>query len=106
MARRRKRATSIFDMWRVGAEMGTLAIEAQAVVTMRVLGMAGAWPVKSTENKLMSDEKPPEFAKAAVAATKMAMSGGRPDQILSAAMKPLTTKARANRKRLSKLVTR
>lgn len=88
-------------IWQAYAGLGMLAFEAQAVVGMRLLGMAGAWPVARTENRKMLSEKPPAFAKAAIAAARKAASGGSSDQILTAAVRPLTQTARANRKRLA-----
>ncbi|PWW01739.1 hypothetical protein DFR52_102403 [Hoeflea marina] len=99
-----RRKASPFDLWRSSMELGALAVETQAVVTMRMLGMAGMWPVETSENDRMMSEKHPAFAKAATAATVTAMRGGRMDEIVSAATKSLTTKARANRKRLVKRV--
>lgn len=96
----RKRAHPLV-MWQAYAGLGMLAFEAQAVIGMRLLGMTGGWPVGKGENRKMLAEKPPAFAKAAVAAARKAASGGRPDQILTAAVKPLTRTARANRKRLA-----
>ncbi|VVT21872.1 antifreeze protein [Hoeflea sp. EC-HK425] len=97
---RRKPANSI-EIWRAYAGLGMLALEAQAVVGMRMLGMSGAWPVGKNENRKMLSEKPPAFSKAATAAARKAASGARPDQVLSAAVKPLAQTARANRKRLA-----
>lgn len=95
----RKQATPA-QIWKAWSDLGSLAIEAQMVVTMRMLGMAGAWPVGKSENSRMVSEKPPAFARAAQAATAKALAGGRPDQILSTAAATLTRTARANRKRL------
>ena len=93
-------------IWQAYAGLGMLAFEAQAVIGMRVLGMSGAWPVGKNENRKMLAEKPPAFARAATAAARKAVSGGTPDEIITAAVKPLTTTARANRKRLvAKAVT-
>jgi hypothetical protein len=78
------------EIWRAYAGLGMLAFEAQAVVGMRLLGMSGAWPVGKGENRKMLSEKPPAFSKAANAAARKAASGGRPDQVLLAAVKPLT----------------
>jgi hypothetical protein len=89
------------EIWRAYAGLGMLAFEAQAVIGMRLLGMGGAWPVGRNENRKMLSEKPPAFSKAASAAARKAVSGGRPDQVLLAAVKPLTRTARANRKRLA-----
>jgi hypothetical protein len=57
------------------------------------------------ENMKMLLEKPPAFAKAAAAPARKAASGGRPDQILNAAVKPLTHTALANRKRLTRIAS-
>ncbi|MEP3436635.1 MAG: hypothetical protein ABJN75_07635 [Hoeflea sp.] len=102
MARRKPTA---FDLWRTSIDLGTLALETQAVVTMRMMGMAGLWPVAKSENKKMVKEKLPAFAKAATSAAGTAMRGGRPDEAVSVAAKSLTRKARANRKRLVRRVT-
>ena len=96
----RKRANPV-EIWSAYAGLGMLAFEAQAVVGMRLLGMGGAWPVGKDESSKMLSERPPAFAKAAAAAARKAASGGRPDQVLLAAVKPLTRTARANRKRLA-----
>ncbi|MEM5473816.1 hypothetical protein WNZ14_18945 [Hoeflea sp. AS60] len=99
-----KHKSNPFDIWKTSMEMGSLALETQAVVTMRMMGIAGLWPVTKSENKRMLSEKLPAFAKAASAATSAALTGGRADQIVSAATKSLTTKARSNRKRLAKRI--
>lgn len=101
-----RRKPTPFDLWRAGIEVGTLAFEAQAVVTMRMMGMAGIWPVAKSENRRMLSEKPPAFIKAAAAATNKAAKGGRIDEVVSVAAKSLSTKARANRKRLVRRATR
>lgn len=90
------------EIWQAYAGLGALAIEAQAVVGMRLHRINGLWPVGKSENSKMVPEKPPAFAKAAVAAAKTAASGGRPDQILTAAVKPLTHTVRSNRKRMTR----
>ena len=97
----RKKASPA-DLWRTWAGLGMLAFEANAVVGMRVMGMNGLWPVGKGEDKKMLSEKPPAFARASVAAARKAASGGRPDQVLAAAVKPLAKVARANRKRLAR----
>ncbi|OCW55528.1 hypothetical protein [Hoeflea olei] len=98
MARRKANVTDIWSAW---AGLGLLALEAQAVIGMRVMGMHGLWPVGKGEDRKMVSEKPPAFARSALAAAGVAASGGRPDQVLAAAVKPLTRVARANRKRLA-----
>lgn len=96
-----KKPVTPAQIWQSWSGLGVLAFEAQSVINMRMLGMAGLWPVGKAENQKMLSEKPVAFAKASQAAAKMAASGGRPDEILAAAIAPLTRTARANRKRLT-----
>ena len=86
----------------LNANLAKLMIDTQAVMTLRLLGMAGALPQTRGENARMVNEKGPAMAKAYQAATKAAFAGGTPDQILSAAMVPVSKKVSANRKRLTK----
>lgn len=97
MARKQATPAQMFKAW---SDLGTLAFEAQTVVSLRMLGMAGFWPVGKSEDSRMLSEKPPAFVRASAAATAKAFAGGRPDEILSAAATTLTKTARANRKRL------
>ena len=91
-----RRKSNPFDVWRTSAELSALAFETHAVVAMRMMGMAGIWPVEKSENDRMVSEKQPAFAKAATAAAKVVIKGGRMDEVVSAATRSLTTKARAN----------
>ena len=79
-----------------------LAFEANAVMGMRLMGMGGAWNVTKGEDRRMWSEKPLAFQQSAMAATRAAMSGKRPDEIMNAAIAPLDRKVGANRKRLAK----
>lgn len=89
-------------MWLTGVQMMHLTMETQAVITMRLLGMAGFWPVSRTETQRMWAEKPGAFVESGGAAVMAAMQGKRPDQIADAAIRPLRRKTRANTRRLSK----
>ncbi len=94
--------SSVGDMWRVGSEMTRLGMEANAVIWMRMMGMAGLWNVSASEDERMLAEKPEAFRDAGMRAGLAAMGGAAPDKIVSAAIKPLTRKAAANRRRLAK----
>ncbi|MGB3243564.1 MAG: antifreeze protein [Sulfitobacter sp.] len=83
-------------------QMTTMLVEAQSVVTLRMLGMGGAIPAPAGENERMIKEKPVAMVDAFSAAAKAVMAGKRPDQIMSAAIAPMGRKVRANRKRLMK----
>ena len=76
------------------------AMEAQAVIALRVLGMVGVLPAHRGENERMVAEKLPALIKANAAASQAIMTGKRPDQILSAWQSPLSRRMRANRRRL------
>jgi hypothetical protein len=97
----RKTANSA-DMLMLGARAWGLWVETAMVMNMRMLGMAGLWAVRPDENLRMMAEKPPAFSDAAIAGASALWAGKRPDQIAVAAMAPLTRKARANRRRLSR----
>ena len=82
--------------------MWWLAAQANTVMAMRVMGMAGLWNVTDREDARMWSEKPEAFQRSAMAATQAAMSGKRPDQIVYAALAPLDRKVGANFRRLTK----
>ncbi len=88
------------DIANVWMSYATLITEAHSVVAYRLMGMGGAWSVPRGENHAMLREKGPAFTEAMVASTMTAIKGGAPDKIMAAAIKPLSKKARANRKRL------
>lgn len=79
-----------------------LVWETNAVMSMRVLGMMGLWSVTPSENARMFSEKPPAFAKSAMAGMSAAASGKRPDEVATAMIKPLRKETRSNTRRLAK----
>ena len=79
-----------------------LMVDTQTVMTLRLMGMSGAIPARHGENDRMVAEKGPAMADAYAAGAKAMMAGSTPDQVMSAAMAPLSKKVRANRKRLMK----
>jgi hypothetical protein len=96
------RNASALDLWRTSMTFWTLAAEAQTVITLRTLGMAGLWNTGPSENKRMVSEKKHAFTKSALASTAAMARGGRPDQVAMAGMKPLQTKTKSNVARLTK----
>ncbi|MCR9089668.1 MAG: hypothetical protein NXH97_23370 [Rhodobacteraceae bacterium] len=90
------------ETFALGLEMMHLAGETQSIMVMRLLGLSGLWNVQDTESARMVAEKPAAFARSAEAAIKAAMVGGRPDQVMAAAVEPLRSKTRANVARLSR----
>jgi hypothetical protein len=91
-----------FAFLRLGMQTGMMMAEAQAVIAMRLMGMAGAWNVTDRENTRMVSEKVSAFSDAAMKMGFAAMGGKRPDQIMTAAVRPLRSKTRGNVRRLSR----
>jgi len=91
-----------FSFFANAVEMGQMMAEANAVITMRTLGMAGLWSVPPSEDHRMISEKVEAVTRSMNEATKSMMNGDSADQITAAALKPLRQKTRANAKRLTK----
>ncbi|MFV0245604.1 MAG: antifreeze protein [Qingshengfaniella sp.] len=98
----------ISPLWVTGEVMGTgmelavLAVEAQSVIAMRMMGMTGLWTMPRSENERMLREKPPAFTHAVWAAWAAALGGQRPDQVMAAAVRPLRRQTRRNVRRLGR----
>lgn len=90
------------ELVRTSVTFWTLMAETQAVMTYRIMGMAGLWAVTGTENKRMVNEKGPAFAEAMMAGSRAMISGQRPDQIALATMAPLQRRTGRNNRRLAK----
>ncbi|MEL6570667.1 MAG: antifreeze protein [Pseudomonadota bacterium] len=88
--------------WANAMQVGYLVAEAQAVIAMRLMGMAGVWSVTPAEDGRMISEKVYAITKATTDAAKVAATGGTADQITAAAIKPIRRKTRANARRLGK----
>ncbi|SFR34248.1 hypothetical protein [Litoreibacter janthinus] len=96
-----KNATPL-DHWQNALQLGMMTMEANAVIGMRIWGMAGFWAVTDSENQRMISEKAEAAKQGMMAAGLATMKGQRPDQVLAAAIKPVRRKTRANSKRLAK----
>ncbi len=90
------------DMMRLSLAWWTMMAEAQTVIGLRTLGMAGILPAKDSENSRMVSEKVAAMTQSLNAAGKAALAGKRPDEVALAAIRPLGRKTRANAKRLSR----
>jgi hypothetical protein len=93
---------SPYELWQGGMELTSLMVETQMVMTYRMLGMFGLWSVAPGESRRMVAEKAPAFTEAAIAASRAAMAGLRPDEVMGAWMKPLRRKTRSNARRLGR----
>jgi hypothetical protein len=91
-----------FDLFSLQLRLTTLMFEAQSVIALRMLGLSGFIPAHRGENFRMVQEKGPAMERAFAAATKAMWAGKRPDEVLSAAMTPVSERVRSNRKRLSR----
>ncbi len=90
------------DAWSNAVQAMMILAEAQAVIVMRLWGMAGIWAVTPSENSRMLSEKAGAWTRAALDAHVMVLRGGGSDQVFAAAMKPIRQKTRANARRLAK----
>ena len=87
------------SIWSNTMQASFMLMEAQAVIAMRLLGMAGGWSVPRTETNRMMSEKVWAATKAMTDVQKALMTGGDPS---AAALKPYRQKTRANSRRLAK----
>ncbi|MFS4438323.1 antifreeze protein [Paracoccaceae bacterium GXU_MW_L88] len=90
------------ELWWLGYELSLLSAEASAVVSMRVMGMAGLWGQSRNEETRMVMEKPAAFAESGMAMWSAAVSGKRSDEVLKAGIKPLRKVAGRNARRLGR----
>lgn len=90
------------DIFKTSYQLMAMAVEAQAVIWMRLWGMAGAWNVTPSENHRMVSEKV-AAAMQAQTAVAMAMMSGKPTaKVAAAAIRPYRRKTSSNVSRLSK----
>lgn len=83
-------------------QLSMMMLEAQSVITMRLMGMAGMWSVSPQENTRMITEKMEAMVKSAAGASRVTLRGGSADEITAAAIAPVRSATRANSKRLKK----
>jgi len=83
-------------------DVGMIMVEAQNVIKMRIMGMAGLWSVDQHENSRMVTEKLEAMVQATTDAGSVTMAGGSTDEIAAAAIAPMRNATRANSERLTK----
>jgi len=96
------RYPSPLDLWITGYQIWATTIEAQAVVAMRMMGMANLWNVTPYENTRMIIEKPQAFGRAAMVAGLAMSTGKQPHEIVKSATSTIRKKTRSNARRLAK----
>lgn len=90
------------QMMSLSIRTATMLAEAQMVIGMRMLGMAGMWRVLPSENARMVSEKVSAVQDATLAATRAALQGKSPATIAEHALKPIRRRTSANAKRLTR----
>lgn len=93
---------ALAEYWRLWAQMGMMAYEAQMVIAMRVMGMGGLWSVTPSETTRMVSEKAAAFTTAAMQGALATARGESPGKVASKMVRPIRAKTRANSRRLAK----
>ncbi|EAQ05023.1 hypothetical protein OB2597_07055 [Pseudooceanicola batsensis HTCC2597] len=91
----------VTETMKLGWAMARLGYEAQTVVTLRLFGLAGAWALPPGEAQRMVAEKTPAWTDAWWQAATALSRGASSSAALAAALGPLHSGARANRRRLT-----
>jgi hypothetical protein len=94
--------SSPMAIWKSGFDAWRMMAEAQTVVALRMMGMAGLWTLSDGETTRMFTEKHQAFAQSAFDGTVAAMRGQPPERILAAVVRPLGLKTSANARRLGR----
>lgn len=89
------------ELFQLQMRFGLMLAEAQMVIGMRMLGMAGMWRVSPSENARMVSEKLSAAQDATLAATRAVLAGKPPAVIADHALKPIRRRTSANAKRLA-----
>lgn len=89
-----------FDIWMLNVAAWKMAVEAQSVITYRMLGMAGVLAVAPGENARMMAEKQKAFVQSSIAASTAIVAGKSAANVMSDALSPIARKTSANSKRL------
>lgn len=93
----------MFDILALQMRTAQMMFEAQGVVNMRVLGMAGLVDSKPDETLRMVTEKQTVFVQSALAGAGAILAGKTPAQAYGLALTPIGKATRANSKRLTKI---
>ena len=94
--------SSPMAIWKSGFDAWQMLAEAQTVVALRMMGIAGLWTLAEGETTRMITEKQQAFAQSAIDGTMAAMRGQPPERILSALVRPLGRETSANAQRLGR----
>jgi hypothetical protein len=89
-------------LMQLSIKTGMMLGQANMVIAMRMMGMAGAWNVTPAENKRMVDEKTAAAVESGAAMTRAVMAGKGPVGVANAGLKPIARRTGVNAKRLVK----
>lgn len=106
MARASNSFGALFDMWQPAMQTWMMLAEAQTIMGMRLLGMAGLWPVATSENQRMVDEKGSAWLASALAGQQAMLRLATPAEVSLAMVRPVRRVTKANARRLSRRVLR
>ncbi len=95
------RMSTPLDLMTLGFEAARLGVEAQSVIGLRTLGMAGLWNTPFDENYRMVVEKQGTFLKAGCEAVEDMVSGQDPVATARRAVATLDVATSENRQRLT-----
>lgn len=90
------------EAFSLSMQTSLMLAEAQAVIAMRLWGMAGLWNVAPEETMRMVEEKTEAMTESAFSAGQAAMSGAGAAAVAMAALKPVRKRTSSNMKRLQK----
>ncbi|MCU0904581.1 MAG: antifreeze protein [Tabrizicola sp.] len=90
------------EIIRLQFRFGLMLAEAQMVIGMRMMGLAGMWRVTPTENARMVSEKLAAAQESAFAATRAVLQGRSPAIVADHALKPIRRRTSANTRRLAR----
>ncbi|CTQ50871.1 antifreeze protein [Jannaschia donghaensis] len=92
----------MMDIFRLQMRTARMLVEAQSVIGLRMMGMAGMTSADPDETLRMVTEKQTAFAAAAMAGAGALLAGKTPTQAYGLALTPIGRTTRANSKRLGK----
>ena len=90
------------NMMKLSIQTAVMMTEAQMVIGMRVMGMAGMWRVTKAENARMVEEKVAASVEGATAAGRAMMAGKPMADVAAAALHPVRRATKSNVTRLAK----
>jgi hypothetical protein len=94
------------DFFRLQMNTAQMMVEAQTVITLRVLGMMGVLPAARGETVRMVTEKQEAFAKSWIAASTALMTGESTQKVYAKALAPIGSRTRSNSRRLTRSAMR